>query len=170
MPWSTTLAIFGRMLKCGKFVSTFMVTISVQCRKRSKHRSPNYRGAVNSNTGAAFEMERQLPPREVEFQGTISQFILYSLFSMKIHLFYILFFHQRFIFSLDCFIFSLDFSFFHSFFCILFNCFFIFSLAFSFFCTFVRKSWVKKKWKFCTKESWKSGVFFRMLLPRTFQT
>ena len=61
-------------------------------------------------------MDRQLPPREVEFQGTISQFIL---FSMKIHLFYIHFFHQ-------CFIFSLDFSFVHSFFV-------FYSIVFSFF-------------------------------------
>ena len=150
MPWSTTLAIFGRMLKCGKFASTFTVTISVQCRKRSKHRSPNYRGAVNSNTGAAFEMDRQLPPREVEFQGTISQFIF---FSMKIHLFYIHFFHQCFIFSLDFSVFHSIFHFFTRFFifslvfCILFNCFFIFFTRLFIFFTFVRESWVKKKWK-----------------------
>ena len=163
MPWSTTLAIFGRMLKCGKFASTFTVTISVQCRKRSKHRSPNYRGAVNSNTGAAFEMDRQLPPREVEFQGTISQFIF---FSMKIHLFYIHFFHQCFIFFTRFFSFSLDFSFFHSIFHF-FTRFFVFysivfsffSLAFSFFSLLCEKVEWKKSEK-GTKESWKSGRIF----------
>ena len=118
MPWSTTLAIFGRMLKCGKFASTFMVTISVQCRKRSKHRSPNYRGAVNSNTGAAFEMERQLPPREVEFQGTISHFIHYSVWKFTCFTFFfftsVSFFHSVFHFFTRFFVFcSIVFSFFH---------------------------------------------------------